>query len=412
MKLDVSAGTPQHSHEAGLLMWNGSKGRVTPLTRHPALLPFYPAPRYEIFQRRRRRTDAMSSEEEKGDDLAMRLVLCFDGTWETPDTNPDPSQRVETNVCRFYEAIDGTSPDGAAQKKWYETGVGTNWYDRVAGGAFGLGIDQKIQEGYLWLANAYPDPDAGDVEVFVVGFSRGAYSARSLVGLIRKCGLLLPENAQRIDDAYQLYRCRGDGPDSDQATAFRARYSREINIKFLGVWETVGALGIPLPALQQLNDDAYAFHDTELSGIVENAAHAAGIDEHRIDYQVSLWAPVAKPNQNVEQRWFVGAHADVGGGDVSRRLSDIALAWMLRRASAAGLAIDPAEVPPIGQSNWMCDPSDSYSTFLDGLYAKTHQPFYRPMQLGNGSGEVLDVSVRKHCAEVPTYAPKNPGFEL
>jgi uncharacterized protein (DUF2235 family) len=247
--------------------------------------------------------------------MTTRLVVCFDGTWNRPDPNVDPAARIETNVCRFYEAIrNGNLEGGDIQKKWYDTGVGTNWYDRVVGGAFGIGIDQKIRDGYQWLVENYPDPDPSDIEVFVLGFSRGAYTARSLVGMIRNCGLLLPENAHRVTDAYALYRQRDEGPDTNQVQAFRDRYSREIKIKFLGVWDTVGALGIPLQALQWLNATEYAFHDTELTGIVENAAHALAIDEFRVDYQATLWAPFIKPGQNVEQRWFVGAHADVGGG--------------------------------------------------------------------------------------------------
>src|SRR5215471_10139231 len=143
--------------------------------------------------------------------MTTRLIVCFDGTWNRPDGNPDLSARVETNVCRFYEAtVGGELPRGDIQKKWYDAGVGTNWYDRVVGGAFGIGIDQKIREGYQWLADNYPDSDRSGVEVFVLGFSRGAYTARSLVGLIRNCGLLRPENAHRVADAYALYRQRDE----------------------------------------------------------------------------------------------------------------------------------------------------------------------------------------------------------
>jgi len=249
-----------------------------------------------------------------------------------------------------------------------------------------------------------------DIEVFVLGFSRGAYTARSLVGMIRNCGLLLPENAHRVVDAYALYRQRDESPDTDQAQAFRDRYSREIKIKFLGVWDTVGALGIPLQALQWLNAKQYAFHDTELSKIVENAAHAVAIDEFRVDYQATLWAPVIKPGQNVEQRWFVGAHADVGGGYQSRLLSNIALAWMQRKATAAGLAIDSTEIPAVAKENWMHLPTDSYGQFLNGAYAKTHPPYYRSMQVGSALNEVLDDSVRNKCRDDAGYCPKNQGF--
>ncbi|MBV9375086.1 MAG: DUF2235 domain-containing protein [Alphaproteobacteria bacterium] len=343
--------------------------------------------------------------------MALRLIVCFDGTWNRPDNNSDLTARVETNVCRFYESIlNGKVPGGDLQQKWYDSGVGTNWYDRIAGGTFGIGIDQKIREGYQWLAGNYPNADAPDVEVFILGFSRGAYTARSLVGMIRNCGLLLPENAHRVRDAYALYRQRDESADTDEAKIFRDRYSREIKIKFLGVWDTVGALGIPLQALQWLNAREYAFHDTELSGIVENAAHAIAIDEFRVDYQATLWAPVVKSGQEVEQRWFSGAHADVGGGYPSRLISDIALRWMQRKAAAVGLAIDTSEVPEIARENWMHPPTDSYLQFLEGAYSKTHPRFYRTMQIGSGINEAIDESVVNRCRDNPAYRPLNPGF--
>lgn len=345
--------------------------------------------------------------------MTTRLAVCFDGTWNRPDSNTALAARVETNVCRFFEAIpSGKLPGGDIQKKWYDAGVGTNWYDRLIGGAFGIGIDEKIREGYQWLVNSYPDPDPSDIEVFILGFSRGAYTARSLVGMIRNCGLLLPENAHRVADAYALYRQRDESADTDQAKAFRDRYSRQIRIKFLGVWDTVGALGIPLQALHWLNAKEYAFHDTELSRIVQNGAHAIAIDEFRIDYQATLWAPVVKPGQDVEQRWFIGAHADVGGGYQSRLLSDITLAWMQGKAAAVGLAIDGSEIPLVTKENWMQPPTDSYGQFLDGAYARTHPPHYRSIQTGTGLNEVLDASVLNKCRDDPSYRPKNTGFPV
>jgi uncharacterized protein (DUF2235 family) len=344
--------------------------------------------------------------------MATRLVVCFDGTWDRPDENADVLKRVESNVCRFYESvINGSLPEGSLQKKWYDTGVGTKWYDRTMGGAFGLGLDRKIQEGYQWLVDNYSHLEPAD-EIFVIGFSRGAYTARSLVGMIRNVGLLLPENQHRVSDAYALYRQRDSGPDTGQAQAFRDRYSCNIKVKFLGVWDTVGALGIPLHALQWLDAREYAFHDTELSSIVENAAHAVAIDEWRVDYKVALWSPIMKEGQNIEQRWFIGAHANVGGGYEDRRLSDITLRWMQQKAQAAGLVIDPDGIPKTRDDSWKAGPTNTYQEFLDGVYAKTHEPFYRPMQLDVGVNEVIDETVRMRFEANIGYEPKNPGFKF
>jgi uncharacterized protein (DUF2235 family) len=341
--------------------------------------------------------------------MTLRLIVCFDGTWNRPDPDLDPLERVETNVCRLYESVStGTLADGSTQQKWYDPGVGTNWYDHIGGGVFGLGLDQNILQGYRWLVDAYPE--SGQAEVLVIGFSRGAYTARSLVGMIRNVDLLAPQNHHRVDEAYAIYRRRDAGADTDQAQAFRDRYSRAIKIKFLGVWDTVGALGIPLHALQWLNARQYAFHDTELSGIVENAAHAVAIDEWRVDYQVALWDDKKKQGQTVEQRWFVGAHADIGGGYTDRRLSDITLHWMQQKAIDAGLTTEP--LPNLDDDHVMAGPSPSYANFLDGVYSKTHGPYYRAMEFGEGLNQTLDESVRLRWRRDREYSPLNPGFPL
>src|SRR5215469_9522296 len=153
--------------------------------------------------------------------MVTRLVLCFDGTWDRPSTNADAAARVESNVVRFYDSVlNGRRPDGSEQKKCYDTGIGTNSWDKVVDGAFGFGIDQKIRDGYRFLVENYPDPDPGGHELFILGFSRGAYEARSLVGMIRNVGLLTPDNIYRVNDAYELYRKRDDSADTDAAKAF------------------------------------------------------------------------------------------------------------------------------------------------------------------------------------------------
>jgi len=336
--------------------------------------------------------------------MADRLVLCFDGTWNKPDDTADPEARVETNVRRLFEAISAKAPDGAAQWSWYDRGVGTRWYDRIRGGVFGFGLDENIKQGYEFLVNSY---EAGD-EIFAFGFSRGAYTARSLVGLIRNAGLV--KDPSDIEAAYSLYRNRDRSADTAKARKFRAERSiaRTPGIKFLGVWDTVGALGIPISAFQFFNRLEYGFHDTELSGIVENAYHAVAIDEHRVDYQATLWSPIAKPGQSVEQRWFPGAHADIGGGYRSRKASDIALAWMMDSAAACGLGLDPAGRPKIGNANYKDALNDSYKAFLGGLYAKTHPRHLRPIDVTAGSTQILDQQGIDKRTALTGYAFRNP----
>ncbi len=334
-----------------------------------------------------------------------RIVICFDGTWNTPaDENLPEDQQVETNVRRFYESVAGTGSDGIEQVKWYDQGVGTHEFDRLAGGGLGMGLDVNILQGYKFLAENYEDDD----EIYVLGFSRGAYTARSLVGMLRNCGLIKKRHLDfRVGMAYGMYRTRDDGPDSKAARLFRSMFSREISVKFVGVWDTVGALGVPLEFLNKFNMKLYEFHDTKLSGIVKSAYQAMAIDENRKDYDVCLWNPDEQPEQTIEQRWFVGAHCDVGGGYPDRRLSDIALRWMQDRASALGLALNPTDV---AEKNYLGSPSDSYQGFMKGAYARINPRHYRSLGATRFGNEIIDDSVHKRRGEDAAYAPQNSGF--
>jgi uncharacterized protein (DUF2235 family) len=375
--------------------------------------------------------------------MTKRIVLCFDGTWNTPAEkfsglkalhqrfaelgllpdaqmraaieHVDPKAGVETNVCRFYRSVLRLGPGdkGGEQTKWYDKGVGTDWYDNLSGGVFGLGLSQKIREGYWFLANCWQPGD----EVFVFGFSRGAYSARSLVGMIRNCGLLPAGKAGGGPDslpmlqAYELYRARGDGPDGERARNFRANNNAPlVPIKCVGVWDTVGELGIPLEGFDTFNKAAFDFHDTELSGTVQNAFHAIAVDEHRPPFKPTLWDPKTKPDQTIEQRWFLGAHADVGGGYEQRRLSDITLRWMQYKARACGLILDDAGIPTVTGANAMDAISDSFKAFLGGAFRLFSKRYYRPVGRLAFGAERVDRTVPVRIAADMTYRPPNDGL--
>jgi len=184
-------------------------------------------------------------------------------------------------------------------------------------------------------------------------------------------------------------------------------FSREITIKFLGVWDTVGALGIPLHLLATFNAKFYEFHDTGLSAIVKNAFQAIAIDEYRQDFDVCLWNSDTAPEQTLEQRWFVGAHCDVGGGYADRRLSDMTLRWMQDKAGGLGLALTPIDVPA---NNYKGPFTDSYAQFLDGLYAKENPRHYRSIAATKFGDEIVDDSVQKRRKEDRSYEPQNNGL--
>jgi uncharacterized protein (DUF2235 family) len=334
-----------------------------------------------------------------------RIAICFDGTWNKPADESLPADKsVETNVCRFYESISDKGADGARQVKWYDAGVGSQWYDRYIGGAIGAGLEFNIVQGYEFLAKTYEDGD----EVYVIGFSRGAYTARSLVGMVRNCGLIYPKHlAVRVPMAYGIYRTRDDKADSITAKLFRSAFSRDAKIKFIGVWDTVGALGVPVDILKDVNMKFYEFHDTKLSDIVENAYHAVAIDEHRLDYDVCLWNPETTAAQTLEQRWFTGAHCDVGGGYNDRRLSDLTLRWMQDRAGALGLGVEKLAVSP---KNYLGAWTDSYGQFLRGVYARKIPRHYRSIGATKFGNETIDESVALRRKDDRDYEPQNNGL--
>ncbi|MFZ0042905.1 MAG: DUF2235 domain-containing protein [Solirubrobacteraceae bacterium] len=274
-----------------------------------------------------------------GWDPVKRLLLLCDGTWDRA------TRKSPTNVRKLSDALadTGTAPDGSpiAQLSTYVEGVGTSFFDRLPGGIFGVGISAKIKAGYRWICQNY---EPGD-ELFLFGFSRGAFTARSCAGLIRNAGILRPGQDGLVDDAYRLYRSRDAAthPDGETAKRFRAEHSLDpVPIRFIGVWDTVGALGIPgVPA--RMARGWWGFHDLNLSSRVDLAFQALSIDEHRRPYRPTPWEHQPhSTNQTLCQVWFTGTHGDVGGGYHDPSLSEIALMWMVGRASErAGLGIRP-----------------------------------------------------------------------
>lgn len=274
-----------------------------------------------------------------------RLIVCCDGTWKTAD------DQAITNVVKMMDAIVPIArrPDEngvmteVSQVSYYSRGVGSagNWLDRVFGGAFGEGLELNIRDAYRFLVQNY---EPGD-EIFLFGFSRGAYTARSLAGMIRCSGLVRKEHAPHIKLGYEIYRERHPlGADKPSAVEFREKFAhRDLRIKFIGVWDTVGALGVPIGSLARMvSRNRHGFHDTKLSGMIDHAYHALAIDEPRYMFEHSLWKGLPKPNQKVEQMWFCGAHSDVGGGYRESGLSDIAFQWMAEKAAGCGLVLSTA----------------------------------------------------------------------
>lgn len=295
-----------------------------------------------------------------------RIAIFCDGTWNHADAE------YGTNVVALSQAMSLT--DGRTfQQLIYVPGVGTDsgasWLsrtiDKFGGGAFGWGLDAKIETAYRALAYSYQPKD----EIFIFGFSRGAYTARSLAGLIRSCGIPTRNKINMVRDAMDHYRASDkDGhPNHPKNCAFRLTINPEIatspeeqewrrdnghtpghllQIAYLGVWDTVGALGVPryLGGFTKIFNDKYRFHDADLSRSVGAARHAVSTDERRRAYPPTLWDNLDRLNGGAtgdaapyQQLWFPGDHGSVGGGGDITGLSDNTLVWIAEGAEAAGL---------------------------------------------------------------------------
>jgi uncharacterized protein (DUF2235 family) len=325
-----------------------------------------------------------------------RLVVCCDGTWN------GLSGKYPTNVLKLSQAIQTADAAEIPQLVYYEEGLGTKWYDRIVGGAFGWGIDDQIADAYRFLCLNY---DPGD-EIYCFGFSRGAYTVRSLVGLIYCSGLLNRSNIHKIPEAYQIYRDRGIKPSNPKAEAFRKQYGDRVPITVLGCWDTVGSLGIPdlvpFVPLDGLVNQKYQFHDTKLSAIIQRAFHAMAIDERRKSFVVTHMEKSDKnPDQVIREVWFPGTHGCVGGGtSANRGLSDGGLQWMMEQVSESGLhlAFDPSKV----EDGIVLNPLIDFDTDM-GIF-QLAGVLDRPIEEGI---EALHRSVEKRWSDRKDYRPKN-----
>ncbi len=275
--------------------------------------------------------------------MPKRLVLCCDGTWNMPDQESG-GRSCPTNVTKLALGVAGNADDGKEQRVFYHRGVGTSRWERLRGGAFGFGLSRNVKDTYRFIVENF---EPGD-ELFLFGFSRGAFTARSTAGFVRNAGILRPECADRLDEAYALYRDRLAHPRGIESQLFRRSYSHETRIRFIGVWDTVGALGIPLNGLRWVNASRWQFHDTDLSTTVDAAFQALAIDEKRRPFEPAVWRQQENAeHQRLEQVWFTGVHCDVGGGYLDGALADIALLWMADRARSAGLTFRPDAFPSV-----------------------------------------------------------------
>jgi uncharacterized protein (DUF2235 family) len=338
-----------------------------------------------------------------------RLIVCADGTWNKRDRTKN---HRNTNVAKLCDAMVQIDSHGVQQYLKYQEGVGTGpWYDKILGGVTGAGLSANIRECYTWIVDNYAPGD----ELFFFGFSRGAFTARSIVGLIRNCGILRPEHRGHVSKAYDFYRDRSPNkhPRTQVAQIFRDTYSRPEKpiIKCVGVWDTVGSLGIPTTGpIGKLSRHFFGFHDMKLSSWVENAFHAVAIDERRKPFRPTLWelkdedlAESRLAGQRIEQVWFAGVHSNVGGGYPDAQLSDLALRWIMDRAQSCGLELLPEAARHVGNC---CGRLENSMTFYYQPLGEHQRPVLETRQ-GLHTFEAVSPSAfeRRRTFRPPGYSP-------
>ncbi len=323
--------------------------------------------------------------------MPKNIVFCSDGTWDDPNNN--------SNVIQLYNALANIP---GVQLPIYDSGAGVdgNPINMLLGGAFGADLFLKIKQGYSQIAAQYQKGD----QIFLFGFSRGAYTARSLGGMIAICGLptVNQNDPQCVDMAFEAYR--NAAQRATLLETLQTSYAMDnAQIQLLGVWDTVGSLGIPA-IFGGVDPCLYGFLDTGLHPDVLNAVQALAIDEARLQFQPTLWTTSPAPNQSMTQVWFTGVHCDVGGGYApdpnGSALSKITLYWMANYAQIYGLKFKPDAFPPQPQL------TDSLATLHNsrtGAYL-IFPPHVRNIVMDS----CIDSGAKDRCA-TPTskYAPNN-----
>jgi len=309
-----------------------------------------------------------------------RIIICCDGTWNKPDQSQEKATHKDTieclkeswtrqpsNVVKITRAILPKTSDGIHQVVFYDEGIGTNAgiINHYIGGALGVGLTKNLLDCYRFIARNYSDGD----EIYLFGFSRGAFTVRSLAGLIHRCGILPKEQIYWTKEAYEIYRLRYYESEDDvdsffyhllpskiRRWLFKNKYKKltvrnkkcvedfnnmnkvkKVKIKFIGVWDTVGSLGIP--GWRGLSKK-YRFHDVKLGDHILNAYQALAIDERRRPFKPSIWEEKSYDEQKLEQMWFAGVHTNIGGGYKPDGLANYALHWMVEAAKLNGKGLE------------------------------------------------------------------------
>ncbi|KAL4892641.1 hypothetical protein BDV59DRAFT_179368 [Aspergillus ambiguus] len=355
-----------------------------------------------------------------------RIILCADGTWLASDQGGSDKP---SNVARMARSIATHGPDAdgkiVPQIVSYHSGLGAGElpFQKSLSGAVGWGLDNEVCQIYEFVSNNYSPGD----ELFFFGFSRGAFTVRSVVGLISDIGVLSSQNMTYFGDMWKAYRENTSGEPFAKSAWYRQhqgmlRQVDDVRIKVVGVWDTVGALGVPEWPLVDLASKVgisvnkrYAFHNTEVSKAVDYAFQALALDERRLTFPPTLWyRTVDAPAKELCQCWFPGVHGDIGGGAQDREISDISFAWMVDNLSGMlgfeevvidelvhehrGARAQRASTEHDNDKSWGCGPIVSNFVGIQGAFFKTLGVQDRtPGNYRQEPSQVLNGSDTKEC---------------
>lgn len=320
------------------------------------------------------------------------LVFLCDGTLSSI------AEGEETNLGRLYRLI-AEGGQSQVQRYRYDRGIQGRGWRRWLNAASGEGLNLSIQRGYAFLAQHYRPGD----RIYLFGYSRGAYAARSLAGMIGRIGLIHQRYAteRHVNLAFRFYEIGSNSMARQHFTAHRCRTG--VEIEMLGIWDTVKSLGLPYPLINRLAPMATEFHDDRLGAHIRHGYHALAVDEDRSSYQPLLWRQSPDWEGRLEQTWFPGAHGDVGGEvrtlPAARPLANVSLNWMLRRAERHGLPL-PAD--------WERRFEEDASAPMMGCRSGVARLFVlrRARQVGGGDGETVHLSIRDRMRALPGYLPR------
>ena len=328
--------------------------------------------------------------------MPKNIVVFSDGTGQ------EGGKKYNTNVYKLFNMIEDRTKHQIA---FYDRGLGTG-FRKVTGNISGMGISKNIKECYKFIFENFNAKD----QIYLFGFSRGAATVRSLSGFIHLFGILPKSRPELIDQAYKIYKINNTEKREKEAKGFVAKHhTMWCKIKFIGVWDTVAALGIPFKTWDALLGIVpfcrHKFHNFLLSPSVENAYHALAIDDERLTFHPLLWESKKTDYQQIKQVWFSGVHTDIGGGYKEQELSDIPLIWMTRYAESHGLILYPKHNVMIKQ-----DIQGTMHDSLKGLVGRIYRKKVRSWNIKTHGKPIIHESVlqrklNQDNTKVPAYSP-------